>query len=243
MKYVKLFFIIMIMSLLVGCATTGKISLGEAESDGALTGSIARTICQQAVDEHKEKHEWPDAARLAVLSGLSVHNRIYTQHYAVWILNKPYCPIPTQMDSAQTFAFYGYYCAEDSSYYSYCRIYYQYSNGKLELSSSEKKAALHGLSLSMEEKLLGFFHEAKQFLDLPDEFEEIIDKHAEQISQTSPNPTAKQLLYEFTIPLLVEFFNQTEHLSPSSEVFQTKLEEFSLRLAIYIHGLNWKQLG
>lgn len=239
MNRVKLFLIIIMACLLTGCATSSKITLGKAESAGALTGSIARTICQQAIAEHQEKNEWPDAARLAQLTGLSAHNRYHDQSYAVWLLDKPYYPIPTQMDSTQTFAFYGYYCAEDTSYYSYCRIYYQYGPGKLELSSSEKKASLHGLSLSIEEKLLIFFHEATSLSDLSI-FGKVLGDSAEKISQISPNPTAKQLLFEFSIPLLVEFFHQSEQLPPNGDLFQAKLEEFSLQLATYIHSLDWQ---
>lgn len=232
------------LNLLTGCATTRSISLGEAEADGALTGSISSAICQAATTEHEEKGQWPDALRLARLGGLSTHNRIYDQDYAVYILDKPYHQIPEQMDNSQTFAFYGYYSETDSSYYSYCRIYYQYGAGNLTISSStsgaQKGAAIHGMKLEAEKMLTNFFEEASE-ASCASELDKIVTEHALKISETSPNPTAKQILFEFSYALLAKYYSEVINFALEGPEFANEFDKYSLRLGKYIYRQDWTQ--
>lgn len=235
-------FILLTLSLLTGCANHPPISLGEIESASMLTGASIHTIREGAISEHKETGNWPDAIRLAQLGGLSIYNHVYGTSYAVYILDKPYHHIPATMDSTQTFAFYGHYC-EDGSYYSYCRIYYAYRTGDFEVSSSEKgQAGLHGMILEAEQMLIDFY-QGCQTAGCSSELDKVLHQHAMTISQTSPNPTAKQVLFEFAYDLLANYYQAVVNFAPGSPEFEAQFQAHSSQLGEFIHDQDWKHFG
>jgi len=228
----------MTLTLLGGCATLSTSV--RLQSDGALKGALATTINHQAWNYYQERHAWPDANKLARLAGLSVYNREEGNSFAVYILDKPYHSIPTDMDPSQTFAFYSYFCPTDSSYYTYCRIYYdRRSPHTFSQSSTDGDcAATYSLQLDAEEQLGKFYQDAVGVTD-ESALARIVHQYALKISEISPNPTAKQLLLEFTAPLLSDFYREAADLSGAE--FQSKLEEYSARLGEYIHNQDWTQ--
>lgn len=231
-KY-EVFLVLISILVLSGCATVRHNT--ELESTGALKGSLAQTICNKAWEHFEETGEWYDAPQLARKTGLSVYNRDPENNFAIYIIEKPYYEIPETMDKRQTFAFY-HHDFPDSSKYVYCRIYYNHGDRPFSCSIGDNgQAHDYALVLTAEEALVKFHKQAIQ----PRQYniQKIIEKNAEKISRTSPNPTSKQLLYEYAKKLLGDFYADVDGVDP--DTFRTQLEAYSTTLGRYIDQQDW----
>lgn len=235
-----LFFTIVILSLaLTGCTSTGRQAT-KYEGDGALKGSLASEVCQKAWDYHQKNGQWPDAIYLAKHTGLSVHNRMYETAFGIYILERPYDPLPKQMDPTQTFAVSYYFDQADTSRYVQCKI--DYSDGKGSFSSSTGEgdgASIWSMQMTAQKFMIDFF-DAAQEANCASEFDKIVTKYSSQISEISPNPTAKQALFEYSYSLLSEYYFEVVNLSPAGDDFSAVFDSCSLRLGEFIFRQDWR---
>ena len=228
--------------LLTGCTTMSnkRQVLTEVQAEGALKGSLAQTICHQAWEYNQESNGWPDAAYLARKTGLSIYNRNAENNFAVYILERPYHELPTTMDPSQTFAFYYFGAHPDSGAYVYCRIKYNnlVPDRSFQCSIVEgDHAARHSMKLESEKDLIDFLAEADSAAQCGSSLDQIVTKHALHISETSPNPTAKQALFEFSYDLLHEYYTAIHE--SADDQFPFIFHAQSRRLGNYIHGQDW----
>ena len=155
-KKIVLLLALVSIFLLTGCASmhTARVN---SESTGALKGSLAQTINNNAWEHFEETGEWYEAPELARSAGLSIHNRQPENNFAVYILDKPYHKIPETMDKSQTFALYSH-DFPDSSKYVYCRIFYNDSERNLECPTGGPGQAHDYAMLLLGEEVLWKFH-------------------------------------------------------------------------------------
>lgn len=240
---IKLLFVLCFSLLLNGCASLHHPSPTptEVEGIGALKGSLAATIVQKAWDYHKEKFQWPDADYLTKHSGLAVYNRNYGNKFSVYILNKPYDPLPPEMDKTQTFFCCFFWAPDDSSRYAECRIYYQ--DGLTPFATcvgDGDVASIWSIQMTVQEVMIRFLKEAAQSqsgLDL----DKAAIKYAEELSAISPDPRAKQLLFDLCHEVFLEHSSIVAQLDPASEAYQIELEGYSDVVARYIFHQQWKK--
>ncbi len=232
----KIVFLLAVVSifLLTGCASMH--TRVNAESTGALKGSLAQTINHNAWDHFEETGEWYEAPELARSASLSTYNRDPENNFAVYILEKPYHDIPETMDKSQTFAFYSH-DFPDSSKYVYCRIFYNGSDRDFESPTSEPGQAHDYAMLLLGEEVLWKFYKQATDSESATNLKKIIKANAEEISTSSPNPTAKQLLYEYAFDLLGNFY--ADVVNADEEMFYIKLLEYSTSLGEYIKNQDW----
>jgi hypothetical protein len=239
---IKLLVVLCFSLLLAGCASLHRPSptLTEMESVGALKGSLASTIVHKAWDYHKENFQWPDADYLAKHSGLAVYNRNYDNKFSVYILNKPYDPLPPEMDKTQTFFCCFFWTPADSSRYAECRIYYQ--DGLTPFATcvgDGDVASIWSIQMTVQEVMIRFLKEAPR-RSCPD-LDRVAIKYAEELSVISPNPQAKQHLFDLCHELLLEYSSIAAQLDPASEAYQAELEGYSDVVARYIFHQEWKK--
>lgn len=236
---IKLLFVLCFDLLLSGCASLHhpSLTLTEVERTGALKGSLATTIVHKAWDYHKEKSQWPEAEYLTKHSGL----RNYGNKFSVYILNRPHDPLPSEMDKTQTFFCCFFWTPADSSRYAECRIYYQ--DGLTPFTTcidDGDVASIWSIQMTVQEVMIRFLKEAAQNqsgLGL----DKAATKYAEELSAISPDPRAKQLLFDLCHEIFLEHSSIVAQLDPASEAWQTELEGYSDVVARYIFRQQWKK--
>jgi hypothetical protein len=215
--------------------------LTEVQAEGALKGSLAQTICNQAWDYYQENNGWPDANYLARHAGLSIYNRNAKNNFAVYILERPYHELPSTMNPSQTFAFYSFGAQPDSGAYVYCRVRYNklVPDRNFECSIVEgDHAARHSMKLESEKDLIDFLAEADSIAQCGSSLDKAVTKYALHISETSPNPTAKQALFEFAYDLLHEYYTAIHE--SADDQFSLIFHAQSRCLGNYIHAQDWR---
>ena len=229
--------IVGLMVMTTGCSTTA--ALRKAQGIGAVKGDLARQTCDGAWEFYQEENRWPNAAEIDSMNSLRVHNHFNDTEFAVYVLDKPYHKAPDTMDLSQTFRFFGH-ASPDSGHYVYCGINYDKSGkGGFVASAVEGDlAAIYSMKLDAEDFLIRFFAEASQS-DGESKFKKVVKKYAVEVSEISPNPTAKQVLFDYTNSLLMEYYWLVVDLDHNGSEFQEQFDRYTMQLGEYLHNQDW----
>ncbi|MDD5749495.1 MAG: hypothetical protein PHO91_01785 [Patescibacteria group bacterium] len=228
MRFLKILSCLLILTI-SACQSTGDNGLSH-EKEGALKGSLARTIIQVAWDYHQQHQQWPDLDYLTRYSGLTVHNRLYNNDFGIYILQKPYDNLPANLKKDRTFSVCWFYSHQDSSRHVSCSIYYSADRQSPPFAVSVtdgEQAALWSLQMYVQKTLLAFLKEALTSTNL----DNLAVSYASTISEVSPFQAKRPKLAGLIKPILLECYLETKNLNDTEIAFQNLLDQYSRQLA------------